>query len=111
MLIYFIHEHTVPTTCKHYRAKVMGLQAGKVDQIVYIINSEIMTQVNQNLTYDRLSSEIYLCTFCLKHERETQNLIFGGRKFQSDAPEKERLLLNKRILGLGNKYRLLLELV
>ena len=66
--------------------------------------------MNQNLTYDRLCSEIYLCRFLLKHERETQDLIFGGREFQKDAPENERLLLNKSILGLG-KYRLFFELV
>ena len=37
-------------------------------------------------------------------------MIFGSREFQSDAPENERLLLNKSILGLGT-YRLFLELV
>ena len=70
--------------------------AGKLDQIVYIINSEIVTQVNQNLTHDKLSSEGYLCTFRLKHERETQGLIlnyfFVGMEFHRDAPENERLL-------------------
>ena len=65
------------------------------------MNSEIITQANQNLTYDRLSSERYL--FRLKHERETQDLSFTGREFQRDAPENESLLLNKSILGLG-KY-------
>ena len=69
-----------------------------------------MTQVNQSLTYDRLSSEIYLCRFLLKHERETQDLIFGGREFQRDVPENERLLLNKSIVGLC-EYMLFLELV
>ena len=75
-----------------------------------IVNSEIMTQVNQNLTHDRLSSERYPCRFRLKPERETHDLIFGGREFQRDVPENESLLLNKSILGLG-KYRLFLELV
>ena len=61
-----------------------------------------MTQVNQNLTHE-LSSERYLCRFRLKHQRETQDFIFGGREFQMDAPKNERLLVNKLILGLG-KY-------
>ena len=75
-------------------------RAGKLYEIVYIINSKLMTQVNQNLTHDRLSSERYLCRFRLKHDREMQDLMFGGREFQRDAPENERLLLNKSILVL-----------
>ena len=39
----------------------------------------------------------------LEDGRKTQDFIFGGREFQKDASENDRLLLNKSVPGLG-KY-------
>ena len=53
MLIHFIHDANNMQTLSYKSNEIT--RAGKLYQIEYIINSEIMTQVNQILTYDRLS--------------------------------------------------------
>ena len=59
-----------------------------------------MIQTSQFKFDERLFSEIYFCRLCLKHRREIQKFLSGGRKFQKDAAVKDMLLLllvlNKR---------------